>query len=144
MLLQEQSLVVPGRPPGPRPTQHYSQPVQRALDLIEAGVGLSITVDELAHRVDLSRRELLRRFRSELDNTPSRVLAQRRLDRARSLVLNTRLPMAAIADAVGFSSQSHLTSSYRQEFGTTPAQQRRDYRAASHRLPLASRDSRDW
>ena len=144
MLLQEQSVIVPGRPIDPMARQRYSAPVQRALNLIEAGVGQSITVVELAQRVDISRRELLRRFRDELNNTPSRILAQRRLDRARSLVLNTRLPMAAIADAVGFSSQSHLTSSYREEFGTTPAQQRRDYRAASHRLPLKSRDARDW
>ena len=128
----------------PTTARRYSAPVHRALNLIEAGVGQSITVDELARKVDISRRELLRRFRAELNNTPSRILAQRRLDRARSLVLNTRLPMAAIAESVGFSSQSHLTSRYREEFGTTPAQQRRDYRTASHRLPLKSRDARDW
>ena len=34
--------------------------------------------------------------------------------------------------------------SYRAEFGITPAQQRREYKAASHRLPLPSRDFRDW
>jgi transcriptional regulator GlxA family with amidase domain len=52
--------------------------------------------------------------------------------------------MTTIADSVGFSSQSHLTSSYRAHFGITPAQQRREYKAASHRLPLKSRDFRDW
>jgi AraC family carnitine catabolism transcriptional activator len=141
MLLQEESIAPQGR----RVTlRHYSAPVQRALNLIEAGVGQSITVADLAREVNISRRELLRRCRAELNDTPSRILAQRRLDRARSLVLNTRLPMAAIAASVGFSSQSHLTSSYRAEFGTTPAQQRREYRAARHRLPLQSRDSRDW
>ena len=143
MLLQEQSVVLPGsthRSSG----QHYSPPVQRALSLIEAGVGQSITVNQLAQRIGISRRDLLRLFRKELNNTPSRVLAQRRLDRARSLVLNTGLPMIAIAESVGFSSQSHLTSSYHAEFGITPAQQRREYKAASHRLPLTSRDFRDW
>ena len=143
MLLQEQSIVVPGstsRTPG----RQYSPPVQRALSLIEAGVGQSITVNQLAQRIGISRRDLLRLFHKELNNTPSRVLSQRRLDRARSLVLNTGLPMITIAESVGFSSQSHLTSSYHAEFGITPAQQRREYRAASHRLPLKSRDFRDW
>ena len=143
MLLQEQSIVLPGatnRTPG----RHYSPPVQRALSLIEAGVGQSITVNELAQRIGISRRDLLRLFRKELNNTPSRILGQRRLDRARSLVLNTGLPMTTIAESVGFSSQSHLTSSYHTEFGITPAQQRREYKAASHRLPLKSRDFRDW
>jgi transcriptional regulator GlxA family with amidase domain len=143
MLLQEQSIVLPGsmgRPPG----RNYSPPVQRALSLIEAGVGQSITVNQLAQRIGISRRDLLRLFHKELNNTPSRILSQRRLDRARSLILNTGLPMTTIAESVGFSSQSHLTTSYHSEFGITPARQRREYRAASHRLPLKSRDFRDW
>ena len=144
MLLQEQSVVWAGSPNSRTTGRHYSPLVQRALTMIEAGVGQSITVAELASRIGISRRELLRLFRSELNNTPSNILGQRRLDRARSLILNTGLPMTTIADSVGFSSQSHLTSSYRKQFGITPAQQRRDYRAASHRLPLKSRDFRDW
>ncbi|MCP4877450.1 MAG: GlxA family transcriptional regulator [Gammaproteobacteria bacterium] len=144
MLLQEQSVVLPGSPSSRVTGRQYSPRVQRALGMIEAGVGQSITVADLASRIGISRRELLRLFRSELNNTPSNILGQRRLDRARSLILNTRLPMATIADSVGFSSQSHLTSSYHAQFGITPAQQRREYRAASHRLPLKSRDFRDW
>jgi AraC family carnitine catabolism transcriptional activator len=144
MLLQEQSIVLPDSPTNRTPGRPYSPPVQRALSLIEAGVGQSITVNELAQRSGISRRDLLRLFRKELNNTPSRILSQRRLDRTRSLVLNTGLPMTTIAESVGFSSQSHLTSSYHAEFGITPAQQRREYQAASHRLPLKSRDFRDW
>ena len=144
MLLQEQSIVLPGSPTSRTPGRQYSPPVQRALSLIEAGVGQSITVHELAQRIGISRRDLLRLFRKELNNTPSRILAQRRLDRARSLILNTGLPITTIAESVGFSSQSHLTSSYHAEFDITPAQQRREYKAASHRLPLKSRDFRDW
>jgi len=144
MLLQEQSVVMPGSPVDRAAPRHYSAPVQRALSLIEAGVGQSITVHALARSIGISRRDLLRLFRKELNSTPSHILGQRRLDRARSLILNTGLSMAIIADSVGFSSQSHLTSSYRNQFGITPAQQRRVYRAASDRLPLTSRDFRDW
>jgi transcriptional regulator GlxA family with amidase domain len=144
MLLQEQSVVLPGSPASRMMGRQYSPRVQRALGMIEAGVGQSITVAELASRTGISRRELLRLFKSELNTTPSKILSQRRLDRARSLILNTRLPMTTIADSVGFSSQSHLTTSYHAQFGITPAQQRREYREASHRLPLKSRDFRDW
>ncbi len=137
-------MVLAGSPSSRIASRHYSPVIQRALAMIEAGVGQSITVAELARRIGISRRELLRLFRSELNNTPSNILGQRRLDRARSLILNTRLPMTTIADSVGFSSQSHVTSSYRAQFGITPAKQRREYLAASHRLPLNSRDFRDW
>lgn len=144
LLLQEQSIIPPGSSVTLASARQYSPPVRRALGLIEAGVGQSITVNELAQRVGISRRDLLRLFHRELNNTPSRVLNQRRLDRARALILNTGLPIITIAESVGFSSQSHLTSSYHAEFGITPAQQRREYKAASHRLPLKSRDFRDW
>ncbi len=144
MLLQEQSIVLPGSPNSRLLGQHYSPQLQHAMGMIEAGVGQSITVADLASRIGVSRRELLRLFRRELNKTPSSILTQRRLDRARSLILNTRLPMITIADSVGFSSQSHLTSSYHAQFGITPARQRREYKAASHRLPLQSRDFRDW
>ena len=144
MLLQEQSIVLPGSPSSRLGVQHYSAQLQRALSLIEAGVGQSINVTELASQIGISRRELLRHFRKELNNTPSKVLAQRRLDRARSLILNTRLPISQVAESVGFSSQSHLTSSYRSAFGVTPAQQRRDYKSANQRLPVSRRESGDW
>lgn len=144
MLLQEESLATAGNLVGRQAATRCSPPVQRALALIEAGVGQAITVSELAERVGVGRRELLRLFRRELNSAPSRVLAGRRLDRARSLILNTRLPMARISDAVGFSSQSHLTSSYRAAFGITPAQQRRDYENARSRAPLVNRELGDW
>jgi transcriptional regulator GlxA family with amidase domain len=136
--------VLPGSPTSRLTGRHYSAPIQQALSLIEGGVGQAINVAELARRIGIGRRELLRLFKRELNSTPSSILAERRLDRARSLILNTRLPLSIISGSVGFSSQSHLTSNYRAHFGITPAQQRREYRAARNRLPLSGRSVRDW
>ena len=146
MLLQETTDVLPGSPSRRQLGQRVSPLVQDALGLIDSGFGEKLGVEELARRVGLSRRELSRRFRGELNTTPSTVLMQRRLERARSLILNSRLPMAAIASAIGFSSQSHLISSYRTHFGITPAQQRREYLRARERMPVRERERelRDW
>jgi len=99
--------------------------VQRILGLLDADIAGSMTVNSLANKVGLSRRELLRLLRRETGQTPSDILNSRRLERARSLVLHSHLPLAAIANAVGFSSQSHLTMRYRQMYGVTPARHRR-------------------
>ncbi len=144
MLLQEQSVVVPGSPGSRQFGPQCSALMRRALNQVEAGVGEGVTVEQLADRVGISRRELLRLCRRELNDTPSNLLAERRLERARSLILNTRLPISRVAESVGFSSQSHLTSRYRARFGITPAQQRREYESASRRLPLPRREIRDW
>lgn len=106
-------------------SHHYSFRVQRALSLIDVSIDGKMNVSELAARVGLSRRQLLRLFRREVGKTLAAVLAERRLERARSLVLHSHLPIAAIASAIGFASQSHLTSAYKDYFGTTPARHRR-------------------
>ena len=106
---------------------HHSFRVQRALSLLDVSIDGNMSVSDLASRVGLSHRQLLRLFRREVGMTPSAVLAQRRLERARSLVLHSHLPLAAISSATGFSSQSHLTSAYKGHFGKTPAQHRRHH-----------------
>ena len=128
MLLQDYSM--PGELESPMAfdgSHHFSPRVQRALSLLEAGVEQRMTVTGLATRVGLSRRELLRVFRRETGKTPQEVLSQRRLERAQSLVLHSHLPIAAISSAVGYSSQSHLTTCYRKFYGTTPALHRRQH-----------------
>lgn len=132
MLLQDYSM------PGELESQmvfdgshHFSPRVQRALSLLEAGVEKRITVAGLAERVGLNRRELLRLFRRETGHSPQQILIQRRLERAQSLVLHSHLPIAVIATAVGFSSQSHLTSCYRKYYNHTPAQHRRNHQMKS-------------
>ena len=106
-------------------SHHFSLRVQRALSLIDAGTERRLNVSELAAQVGLSRRQLLRLFRRETGKSPAAILIQRRLERAHSLVLHSHLPLAVVSTAVGFSSQSHMTSSYKKKYGTTPAEHRR-------------------
>jgi AraC-like DNA-binding protein len=48
-----------------------------------------------------------------------------RIHRARELLSLTERPLAEIAYACGFSSQSHMTSWFRRKHGVTPKQFRR-------------------
>ncbi|MEM7376189.1 MAG: GlxA family transcriptional regulator [Pseudomonadota bacterium] len=126
MLLQ--ALNLPAGDDAPLPLNsgpRYSTAVQRALDRLEASHAERLNVGEMASHVGLNRRELLRMFKRETGMTPSQALRQRRLMRAQSLVRHTHLPLADIAIAVGYASQSHMTSHYRQHLGRTPAQDRR-------------------
>ncbi len=107
-------------------SHRYSAKVQRALCLLDAGVEEGMNVEALAERVGLGRRQLLRLFRKETGHTPLEILDERRLERARSLVLHSHLPLISIANAVGFSSQSHMTKRYRERFTVTPSKDRRN------------------
>lgn len=80
--------------------------------------------DGLAAALSVSRRSLQRRVFDALGASPSRVVAGMRLDRARELLAEIGRPLADIALACGFSSQSHFSTAFKAEHGVSPLQYR--------------------
>lgn len=102
--------------------------LKRVVDYVDDHLDQAIGLDEMAGAAGLSRRHFARSFAAELGVTPHKWLMRRRLDRAQDLLASTELAVSAIAEAAGFSSQSHLTSLMRQETGTTPHRWRQHQR----------------
>lgn len=82
-------------------------------------------VAQLAAHTHLSTSRLHALFRAELDTTPRAWLAQRRLDRARRWLAETRLPLAQVAQRAGYVDQSALSHAFRDATGLTPGAYRR-------------------
>ncbi len=80
---------------------------------------------ELAREVGLSTRQLERLFQKYLNCTPSRYYLEMRLNRARSLLLQTCMSVMNVALATGFVSASHFSKSYRLHFGYAPREEKR-------------------
>src|SRR5690606_20928401 len=102
--------------------------LRRIDDWIETKLDQTLRPDELAIQANPSEFHLHRLFRRSRGVAPHAWVIERRVDRARILLQSDR-PIAEIAVACGFSSQSHLTRVFRQQTGRTPA----NYRYASHR-----------
>ena len=96
----------------------------RAVEVMESNIEEPLGQEELARRVDLSRRQLERLFRRHLGRTPAPFYLETRLERARHLLFQTDLPIMSVACATGFVSASHFTTCYRQMFGKTPRAER--------------------
>lgn len=103
-------------------------PILRALAMIEARYVERLTVGLLAREAGMGVSHFHEAFRRETGDTPADRLSATRLDRAEALLRETRLSIAEIAVAVGFSDQSALTRSFRRRRGTTPAALRREFR----------------
>jgi AraC-like DNA-binding protein len=71
--------------------------------------------------VGLSPYYLLRVFRDEVGMPPHAYLESRRIQQAQRL-LKQGEPLAAVAHDLGFSTQSHFTTSFRRIIGVTPGQ----------------------
>jgi AraC-like DNA-binding protein len=79
-----------------------------------------IRIRDLADTLGLSRSHFSRNFRKITGQSPQRYVIRTRLERARALLANPSLTLAEIAGRCGFSSASHLSRLYRQEFKSTP------------------------
>jgi AraC family transcriptional regulator len=87
---------------------------------VRAHLDQFITLAALADLVGLSTHRLLIAFRRTFGTTPAQYVIAQRLARARWLLAHTPYDISTIAGATGFSSHSHLTTSFKRHVGVTP------------------------
>jgi AraC family transcriptional regulator len=111
----------------PTPSSGLSRErLNRVQDYVEAHLDDRLSLADLAGVACLSPHHLSRSFKQATGVGPQRYVMQRRLERAKTLIRQGNQPLALIAQEVGFTDQSHLTSIFRRETGVTPGR----YRAA--------------
>ena len=109
-----------------------SDRVQQVLDYTRDHLHADLSVEKLAEVACLSVRQFSRLFSSETGMTPARVVENLRLERARFLLEQGRLPIEEVAIATGFGDRERMRRSFIRNYGQTP----RSVRGAA--LPLAS------
>lgn len=95
-----------------------------ALGAMEDSIDKPLSRAALARAISLSVRQLERLFACHLGTTIGDLYLKIRLDRARTLVHETALPLLEIAIACGFANGSHFSRTYRNRFGASPRQDR--------------------
>lgn len=99
--------------------------LRRVMGYIEARLDQDLGLAELAALADLSTHHFGQAFKASVGVPPHRYLIERRIHRAKELLICGNRPIAEIAVSVGFSSQSHMTLNFRKLVETTPARYRR-------------------
>lgn len=92
----------------------------RFAEYIEAHLAEDLSLFTLAAQVGLSPSHLTRELRRVSGLAPHQYVLRRRAERARILLGRRDHSVGAVALAVGFSSQAHLTLVFRKVFGITP------------------------
>ena len=107
--------------------------LEQAVRVMEAAVDTPLQAASVARAVGLSARQLERLFRRYLGQTPAAYSAGLRLDRARSLLRETAMPVTGIAAACGYVTPSRFSAAYRGRFGCAPRDDRAAIRPAARR-----------
>ena len=112
----------------------------RVFDFTERNLGGSIRVADLANVASLSVSHFTRAFRRSVGITPRVFVLERRIVRAKALMLSTQDSLSSIASACGLTDQSHFTRRFRQVVGLTPKRWRRQQRSALAEHPRTNGD----
>lgn len=98
---------------------------RRATEMIRESLDGNIHLSDMARECGLSVSHFTRAFRKSFGLSPYRWLLERRMDRAKALLVTSDLPIADIAVQAGFSDQAALTRAFGRIVGDSPGRWRR-------------------
>ena len=88
----------------------------------------SITLRMVAERLRVSEYYLAHVFKQEFGVPPMQYVMKRRIGEAQGFLMNTGIPIAEIADTLGFSSICHFNAMFKKYTGTPPGKFRQSFK----------------
>ena len=94
--------------------------IQEAINFINSNYMNSITVNEIANHVNLSRSYLYKMFIKNLKISPQKYLINLRMYKATLLLKNTKIPIGEVASKVGYSDSLLFSKTFSKYFSMSP------------------------
>jgi AraC-like DNA-binding protein len=98
------------------------------LDYITENFASEITVGDLASIMHMEKNYFIKQFKRHFNITPISYIQSVRISRSLNLIEYTELPMAEIAERVGFSGAASFTKAFRATYSKTPSEYRQEIR----------------
>jgi transcriptional regulator GlxA family with amidase domain len=122
----------------PATITHRTSLFEDAVAIVEHEYASELSLDEIAHRVASSRRQLQRAY-AEIGRTTFRDhLTAVRMDRAAEMLASRRLTVREIAHRVGYRQPAQFAKAFRRRHGVAPSAYRGPGRPDARRRDFAS------
>lgn len=96
--------------------------LKRAISYIMQNYSKPITLDELAAYCNVSKQQLIRCFKSELNTTPIKYITEYKISRAKDLLFNyPHLSIGEISAELGFDNQHYFSKVFTKTAGESPS-----------------------
>lgn len=102
-------------------------PIRTAQEFINDHLSANLAVPELAKRVGMSERNFARLFKQEVQMTPAQYVESMRLEAARRLAEDAKIPMKSVATQSGFGDIITLRRAFLRKFSISPASYRKSF-----------------
>jgi LacI family transcriptional regulator len=109
--------------------------IAASLRYIRQNACSGIQVRDLLRVIPLSRRVLESRFKERIGRTPHEEIMRIRMERVKTLLAETNLPLVAIAKRTGFNYIEYLNEAFKKRVGTTPGKYRKEASAGRNQSP---------
>ena len=105
--------------------KHEDEPIKKAQEFIEANISDKISVEDLASKFALGRRNFIRRFKKATNNTPVEYIQRVRVEAAKKNLEVTGKNVNEVMFDAGYSDMKAFRSIFKRVTGMTPI----DYRS---------------
>lgn len=102
------------------------QTLRAALERLDSCCNEDISLKALAEASGLSTYHFCRAFKKSMGVPPHAWLRQRRLDRAKAMLRDTKEGIVTIAEELGYGSHTAFTAAFKRMTGTSPSRWRHD------------------
>ena len=102
-----------------------AQLVWQSRQYIDGAYAAPLELPDIAEQIGFSHYHFLRLFQRNFEITPHQYLTQRRLERARDLLISSDLSVTEVCFAVGFQSLGSFSSLFQRSTGHAPSHYRR-------------------
>ena len=106
------------------PLNDIPEDIARSIKYIRLHTNSSLSVQEVADAVGLSRSHLSHKFKEAMGFDISVFMMRCKLEEAKSLLMYSGQSISEISNYLCFSSQSYFTSVFRKKYGLTPKEYR--------------------
>ena len=100
--------------------RNQSPLLSSAIELMDKHIEQPLKITEIVDRIGTNTRTLEQRFRQYIGQSPRAFYQTLRLQKAKKMLLETTLPIASIAEATGFTSQSYFSKCFKDVFEFSP------------------------
>lgn len=111
--------------------QPMSRVIRKACQFIATHYGQSLRLEDIAGYANCSVNHLINEFRRRFGVTPSRYMWNARIEQSVSLLRQTDIPVASVAEQCGFISPFHYSRMFKMKFSESPRAYRNRYREST-------------
>ncbi|MCR4265054.1 AraC family transcriptional regulator [Nitratireductor sp. ZSWI3] len=94
--------------------------LRRAVGYLQDNLASDLSLEALAAEAAMSRFHFARAFRTTFGQSPLQYVIRQRIERAKILLVTTRVPIAEVAARVGYQDVSRFGRHFKRQVGVTP------------------------